>query len=228
MTLREGSSLVRVDPLRDGVPMIVRIRAVQFSLLVTVALFHLHGTWAQADSDWPCIQQYVPEISAATVWDGPSVNNLPGIWSETPGIRDLVAGITARRTSPEQVERDIKTFIEPFSGGGKNTVLSFLFLGVLESVNDKRRVMIKRIREYARQQRVRAERIEVKLIVFDRIKGNTSPVDRAKTEELRQELEMATRIFEDRERSINSLCELPVKLESTLGALARAIFSHLD
>ena len=210
--------------------MMMRIGAVKFSLLVILALVHSHGAWAQAqlDPDWPCIQRYVPEISVATVWAGPPVNNSPGAWSERPGIRDLVAGLTARRTSPEQAERDITTFAGTLPGGDKNAVLTFLFAGVLETVNDKRRVMIKRIREYARQQRVRVERIEVKLIEFDRLKENTSPVGRAKAEELRQDLEMATRIFEDRERSIVSLCELPVKLESTFGALARVISSHLD
>ena len=210
--------------------MMTCIGAVKFSLLVILALAHSHSAWAQAqvDPDWPCIQRYVPEISAATIWGGPPVHNFQGVWSERPRIRDLVASLTARRTGPEQAERDITTFAGTLPGGEKNAVLTILFAGVLEVVNDKRRVMIKRIREYARQQRVRVERIEVKLIEFDRIKENTSPVDRAKAEELRQELEMATRIFEDRERSINALCELPVKLESTLGALARVISSHLD
>ncbi|MGE4562567.1 MAG: hypothetical protein AAEC10_06500 [Rhodospirillales bacterium] len=214
--------------------MMTRIGAVQFSLLVTLALAHSHSAWAQAqaqaqvDPDWPCIQRYVPEISAATIWGGPPVHNFQGVWSERPRIHDLVAGLTARRTGPEQAERDITTFAGTLPGGEKKAVLTSLFAGVLEAVNDKRRVMIKRIREYARQQRVRVDRIEIKLIEFDRIKENTSPVDRAKAEELRQELEMATRIFEDRERSISALCELPVKLESTLGALTRVISSHLD
>mgnify|MGYP004414737515 FL=1 len=210
--------------------MITRIGAVKFSLLVILALIHSYGAWAQAqvDPDWPCIQQYVPEISAATVWEGPPVNRSPGVWSEKPRFRDLVARLTARRTSPEQAEREITTFAGTLLGGEKKAVLTSLFAGVLETVNNKRRVMIKRIRDYARQQRVRVERIEVKLIEFDLIKENTSPVGRAKAEELRQDLEMATRIFEDRERSIVSLCELPVKLESTLGALARMIFSYLD
>ena len=210
--------------------MITRISSVKFSLLVILALIHSYGAWAQAqvDPDWPCIQQYVPEISAATVWEGPPVNRPPGVWSKKPKFRDLVAELTARRTSPEQAERDITTFARTLPGGDKNAVLTYLFAEVLETVNDKRRVMIKRIREYARQQRVRVERIEVKLIEFDRLKENTSPVGRAKVEELRQHLEMETRIFEDRERSIRSLCELPVKLESTFGALARVISSHLD
>ena len=208
--------------------MMTRIGAVKFSLLLTLSIVHSYGAWAQADPDWPCIQQYVPEISAATVWDGPPVDNLPGIWSQKPRIRDLVINLTDRRTGLEQAERDITTFAGTLPGGGKNALLTSLFAGVLEVVNDKRQVMIKRIREYARQQRVRVDRIEIKLIEFDRIKAKTSPVDRAKAEELRLNLEMATRIFEDRERSIIALCELPVKLESTLGALARVISVHLD
>ena len=210
--------------------MMTRIGAVKFSLLVILALAHSHSAWAQAqvDPDWPCIQRYVPEISAATIWEGPPVHNFQGVWSERPRIRDLVAGLTARRTGLEQAERDIMSFAGALPSEEKNAVLTSLFAGVLEAVNDKRRVMIKRIREYARQQRVRVDRIEIKLIEFDRIQKNTSPVDQTKAEELRLELEMATRIFEDRERSINALCELPVKLESTLGALARVIFSQLD
>ena len=39
---------------------------------------------AAGDRDWPCEQALVPEVAAAVVWDGPSVEGLGDRWAEDP------------------------------------------------------------------------------------------------------------------------------------------------
>ena len=183
---------------------------------------------ASEDPDWPCVQRLMPEISPATVWGGPPLDDAARAWRGTPAIRDLVAAIADRRITPEEAERDIAAFVKTLKSEEKNPALTLLFAGVWETLNDRRRAMIERIKEFARQQRARAERIEQKLLEFDRISADTSAAGRARTEELRYDLVMEVRIFEDREKSIRYICDLPVKVEGTLGALARVISAQLN
>ena len=42
---------------------------------------------AAEDPDWPCVQRLMPEISPATVWGGPPLDDAAPAWRETPAIR---------------------------------------------------------------------------------------------------------------------------------------------
>ncbi len=198
--------------------------------LAGAVLLFRGAAWAAVseDPDWPCVQRLMPEISAATVWNGPPINDARRAWRETRPVRDLVVRIADRRMTPEEAERDIAAFVKTLKSEEKNPTLTLLFAGVWETLNDRRRAMIEKIKEFARQQRARAERIEQKLLDFDRISADTSAAGRARTEEFSQDLAMEVRIFEDREKSIRYLCDLPVKVEGTLGALARVISAQLN
>jgi len=61
--------------------------------------------------DWPCEQVKVPEISLAAVWSGPSIDALESAWQADPAVRDLVARSAVRRTSLEDAQREIRSFI---------------------------------------------------------------------------------------------------------------------
>ncbi len=45
------------------------------------------GAAASEDPDWPCVQRLMPEISPATVWGGPPLDDAAPAWRETPAIR---------------------------------------------------------------------------------------------------------------------------------------------
>src|SRR5262245_153646 len=55
--------------------------------------------------DWPCTQPKVPELSAAAMWDGPSIDDVGTTWQDDVKVRDLVGLIGTRRT-PLEAERD--------------------------------------------------------------------------------------------------------------------------
>ena len=61
--------------------------------------------------DWPCNQIKVPEISAAAVWSGPSIDGVGSAWEQDAVTRDLVARLAARRTSLEEAQKLISDFI---------------------------------------------------------------------------------------------------------------------
>ena len=180
------------------------------------------------DPDWPCIQVLVPTISAAVVWDGPSIEGLEARWRDQVGVARLVGRVTQRHVDADQAEREIDAFAQSQPTADRNAALTAVFAGILEILNEKRQYMIERIKEFARQQSARANRIENMLLELERISSDSSPASGAKIGKIRQDLVLEARIFEDREKSIVYLCELPVKVEGKIGALARAISAQLN
>lgn len=180
------------------------------------------------DPDWPCIQILVPTISSAVVWDGPSIEGLEASWRDQVGVARLVGSVTQRHVDAGQAEQKIGAFAQSQPAADRNAALTTVFAGIWEVLNEKRQDMIERIKEFARQQSARANRIENMLLELDVIESDSSPTSDANIAKFRQDLILEVRIFEDREKSIVYLCELPVKIEGKMGALARAISVQLN
>ena len=186
------------------------------------------GAQETMDPDWPCIQVLVPTISAGVVWDGPSIKVLEAGWRDQVGIARLVGLVTQRHVDADQAKQEIDAFAQSQPTADRNTVLTAVFAGIWEILNEKRQYMIERIKEFTRQQNARANRIENMLLELEVISSDTSPASGADIAKFRQDLVLEVRIFEDREKSIVYLCELPVKIEGKIGALARAISAQLN
>ena len=112
---------------------------------------------AEGDPDWPCEQALVPEVSAAVVWDGPSVDGLGDRWKEDPEISTLVHRLVARNVDETEAEAAIELFAMEQPAGERDHRLSLLFAGVLQVLNADRRMLQQGILRYARDQQRRAE-----------------------------------------------------------------------
>lgn len=189
------------------------------------------GTVAQPPqpADWPCIQVLVPQVSAGVVWDGPSVEGMDGAWRDAPEVADLVPRLTARRTSLDEAMTLVEGFARDMEPPARDRQLTLLFAGVLDTLNGQRARMISGIRRYTRNQSSRANRVEAQLNELDQLReGPQTPESQARQEALRNTLAWDQRIFDERERTIQHLCERPVALEERLGELARAISAQLQ
>ncbi len=178
------------------------------------------------DPDWPCIQRLVPELSAGMVWAGPSVE-AAGDWPNDPKISELVQKLASRRTLLEDTEGAVEAFAATL-GAGKDSKLTQLFAGLLETVNQERASIIAGIKRYSRRQKALADKIAGKIEALKRLSAGAAPDRVARRKELQEELVWDSRIFDDRQRSLSYICEQPVLLEQRLFALARAIMAHLD
>ena len=206
-------------------------QAIRLSVLATtlVAMMAAQvGAQATMDPDWPCIQVLVPTISAAVVWDGPSIEGLEARWRDQVSVARLVGRVTQRHVDADQAEQEIDAFSQSQPTADRNAALTAVFAGIWEILNEKRQDMIERIKEFARQQSARANRIENMLLELEVVSSDSSPASSAQIATFRQDLILEVRIFEDREKSIIYLCELPVKIEGKMGALARAISAQLN
>jgi len=185
------------------------------------------GAAAAEDPDWPCVQRLMPELSPATVWGGPPVDDAARGWRETPAIRDLVLRIASRRTALEDGEKAVTAFARTL-GGEKDAMLTLVFAGLFTTIDQERSRLLSGIKRYARGQRRLASRIRQLTADLGAAPADGTPQSAARRRQLRERQVWDTRIFEERERSLQALCEQPVLLEQRLFILARAIMAQMD
>jgi hypothetical protein len=171
--------------------------------------------------DWPCVQAKVPDISIAAVWDGPSIEQAAHTWRDEPRIRDLVARLAARRTPMEEAQKSIAEFLTGDAVAKADTGAR-LFAGLFETLNSQRSEVMNGLERLARSEKELAEQIKADTLSLYELQDK-SPPDQAKIDELATQVEWKTRIFEDRRKSIQYACEVPVIVEKRLFALSRTI-----
>jgi hypothetical protein len=178
------------------------------------------------DADWPCIQRKVPEISIGQVWNGPPIDPSNTAWRDDPTIAEMAGAVASRRMPVEEAKARIARFAEG-AAADKNAQLTALFAGIFSMINSERASIMAGIERYAKRQQSLAEKIERQTAELDRLPTNGSDAERARRAELEEIQAWDTRIFQERERSLQYVCEQPVILEQRAFALARDIMSHL-
>jgi hypothetical protein len=176
--------------------------------------------------DWPCNQVKVPEISVAAVWAGPSIDDVGNAWQDDATIKDLVVRLAARRTPLDEAQKAISDFITgPESERQKKAKL--IFAGLFKSLNHERSEVMRGIERYFRKQREFSDQIRSTILQLRELQDRPD-ADQSRIHELTDRVEWDTRIFEERRKTMNFVCEVPVLIEQRLFALSRSIQQSLE
>lgn len=181
---------------------------------------------AGEDSDWPCVQRLVPEISAGMVWAGPPLDKASG-WRDDADVAGIAPRLAKRVMPLDEAEREIEALADG-RGADKDRKLTLLFAGIFENINDERTKVIAGIMRFTQRQKQLAGRIETQLGELDTQPSSQGAEQDARRADLIERNHWDSRIYEQREASLTYLCETPVLLEQRLFALGRAIQYHLD
>ncbi|SCB48584.1 hypothetical protein GA0061099_1010162 [Bradyrhizobium yuanmingense] len=204
--------------------MIVRV------LVTSVLVLAVASTTAHAADprypDWPCTQAKVPEISLAAVWGGPPLDDVQNKWKDDAKISALVAKLAARKTPLDDVEKLVKEFLAG-SAADKTANAKLLFAGLFDTLNAQRSQVMNGLERVSRKQRDAADKIREEAIQLQALQGAT-PRDEAKVQALSNELIWKTRIFEDRNKVVRFVCEVPTSLDQRLFALGRVIQQEME
>jgi hypothetical protein len=176
--------------------------------------------------DWPCAQPKVPEISMAAVWAGPSLDDVAGKWKDDAKVSALVAKLAARRTPMEEAQKDVADFLTG-SAQEKTMKGKLLFSGLFDTLNAQRSSVMNGLERVMRKQRAAVEKIKADTVALQDMQGAASP-DQAKVDELGNQLNWETRIFEDRRRVLKFVCEVPTTIDQRLFALGREIQQDME
>lgn len=193
-------------------------------LVVTAALGGAHAADPRYP-DWPCVQAKVPEISLAAVWAGPPLDDVAGKWKEDAKVAALVAKLAARRVPLEEAQQAITEYLA--AAADKTASGKLLFAGLFDTLNGQRSQVMNGLERITRKQREAADKIRADTIGLHALQGEASR-DQAKVDELGNQLVWQTRIFEDRQRVIKFVCEVPTAIDQRLFALGRIIQQELE
>jgi len=175
--------------------------------------------------DWPCTQAKVPEISLAAVWAGPPLDDVSAKWKDDAKVSALVTKLAARRTPLEEAQKAISEYLTGAAdktGSGK-----LLFAGLFDSLNAQRSQVLNGLERVTRKQREAADKIRADTLALQALQGE-SQRDQAKIDDLGNQLVWQTRIFEDRQRVIKFVCEVPTAIDQRLFALGRSIQQEIE
>jgi DNA polymerase III alpha subunit len=183
------------------------------------------GAWAAApDSDWPCQQRKVAEISIGMVWDGPPLGDGAAAWRDHRDVAEAVRIIASRRTPLPEAESAIDRFAAS-AGADKRSKLTLLLAGVLDTINAERGSIIAGIGRYARRQGALSQKIEHQSDELRRLANATAPAQQAERDDLQEVQDWDTRIFEERRHQLTYVCEQPTLLEKRAFTIGRKIGS---
>ena len=173
------------------------------------------------DPDWPCQQRLVPQLAAASYWNGPELKGL-GDWHADPQIAELVRRLAPRKVSMQEGLSAIAVFAQSLSENRPRR-LALAFEGLLDETDRERAALIDQLKQIGRRQRELAGLVDRLGAELDAIAPDASGEAAAKRVDLQQRHDFTTRNFDEIQRTIRYACETPVELDARLGAWARAL-----
>ena len=176
--------------------------------------------------DWPCAQAKVPDLSLAAVWAGPPLDDVADKWKNDTKVSALLPRLAARRTPLDEAQKAITEFLAG-STAEKIEMGKLLFAGLFDTLNAQRSSVMSGLERVTRKQRQAADKIRTDTLALQALQ-DASPPDQAKIEELGNQLVWETRIFEDRQRVIKFVCEVPAAIDQRLFALGRMIQQEME
>ncbi|MFV8836611.1 hypothetical protein ACNSTU_16745 [Aquisalimonas sp. APHAB1-3] len=179
---------------------------------------------ATGPPDWPCVQRLIPELSWGTLWAGPSPDELERDWWDDEEAARVVRYATARGTSDQEALERVRAFLEEVDSDNEKR-LTLLFAGLFQEVNRERTRTINAVRRYARGQVERLDAISELVDTLEELRAEEADPERIQRVE--DELFWERRLFEQRQDSLQALCDKPYLLEERLSRLVREIQTRL-
>lgn len=192
----------------------------------------------EENKDWPCIQRYVPDMSLAVVWPSLNAENIQHIRHSDENLRQLRQASVDLSLSQKKLDVLINDYLVATQATDRKDYSEALYLYLFEHIQLNRHKALEGIMRYARRQsqmsqsiedrRKQIEEIEIKLR-----KSNSQEVNaqndglnddfKKSLQQLEKDQMWETRLFLEREKKLNVLCELPVLLEQRVFFIAKLL-----
>jgi hypothetical protein len=173
------------------------------------------------DTNWPCQQIKVSELSLAAMWAGPPVDPRQVDWQHDPSVADLVREIAQRRTPLEQAEDKIHTFAQQADQQKQQKLLALL-VGLFSVLDQERGAVIAGLDRFGVRQQQLASEIRQDNDKLRRLQADAA-ADAGEVNQTLQRVTWEAEVFQDRRQVLSYACDVPGKIEQRLFALARAI-----
>ncbi len=196
-----------------------------YIFVATFICFQITSLYANAEDapdNWPCVQRYIPELSAAVIWP----NDLDEISTEELSndvdFQANVKQLADRRKSLDTANDKVAEYITQHNGD-QTLLINQLFVDVFAKIQRERKRIIQGIFRYTDRQRSLGSRIDEQRRKLKSVDGENIDDESVaeKLEDLEARQKWDIRAFRERERQLNYLCEQPVLLEQRLFSVAK-------
>ena len=183
---------------------------------------------------WPCDQVYNPKLNLTAIWQGPPIEQELKDWWKDDDVIEYVNKLADPVLEESVGEELIEEFAKKYSYFGlikkseQKQKLTYLFAGLYQKAKDRRnRQYVGIIKFVDRQESIRKAIGSSSKLIRKYRKAKLDEKD-PKFVEASAQLKWNTRVFDQRTRLTEYICEEPVFNTQRLGYQARKILSYLQ
>ena len=183
---------------------------------------------------WPCDQVYNPKLNLTAIWQGPPIEQELKDWWKDDDVIEYVNKLADPVLEETVGVELIEEFAKKYSYFGlikkpeQKQKLTYLFAGLYQKAKDRRnRQYIGIIKFVDRQESIRKRIGSSSKLIRKYRKAKLDEKD-PKFVEASAQLKWNTRVFDQRTRLTEYICEEPVFNTQRLGYQARKILSYLQ
>jgi len=181
---------------------------------------------APRDTDWPCRQIKVAQLSLAAVWSGPLPDRRPDDWRDDQPVVDLAHALAQRRMPLEQAQQAIHDFARQAAEQKQQRLLALL-TGLFAVLDEERGSVVSGLERFGVRQKELADGIRADNETLRAMQADAA-AEPGKVNEMAQRIGWEAEVFQDRRQALSYACDVPSRIEQRLFALARIIRQELD
>ena len=183
---------------------------------------------------WPCDQVYNPKLNLSSIWQGPSIEEPIKNWWKHDDVIEYVNRLADPTLEEEEGVILIEEFAKKYTYLGilkkpaQKEKLVFLFAGLYQKAKDKRNRQYKGILKFVERQESLRNAIGQSSKLLRKYRKEKIDKKDKRFLSANSQLEWNTRVFDQRTRLTEYVCEEPVFNTQRLGYQARKIMSYLQ
>ena len=183
---------------------------------------------------WPCDQVYNPQLNLSTLWQGPSIESALKDWWKHDDVIEYVNTLSDPTLNEEVGKQIINEFAKKYTYAGfikkaeQKEKLIFLFAGLYQKAKDRRSRQYKGIIKFVERQEDLRKAIGSSSKLIRKYRKEKLDQKSNKYKDAASQLEWNTKVFDQRTKLTEYICEEPVFNTQRLGYQSREILSFIE
>ncbi len=183
---------------------------------------------------WPCDQVYNPKLNLSAIWQGPSIEDSIKDWWKHDDVIEYVNILAEPTLEENDGTLIIEEFAKKYTYFGiikkpeQKEKLVFLFAGLYQKAKDRRNRQYKGIIKFVDRQESLRNAISESSKLLRKYRKEKLDKKSKKFLDADAQLKWNTRVFDQRTRLTEYVCEEPVFNTQRLGYQARKILTYLQ
>ncbi len=210
------------------------LRFIILFLTITINEKAFSAPPSEPPKKWPCDQVYNPQLNLTTIWQGPEIKDALKDWWKHDDVIEYVNVLSDPTLAEDEGIALIKEFAKKFTYFGvikkpeQKDKLVFLFAGLYQKAKDRRSRQYLGIIKFVERQEELRKAIGTSSKLIRKYRKEKLNQKSKKFLAANSQLEWNTRVFDQRTRLTEYVCEEPVFNTQRLGYQSREIMSFFN